>query len=194
MSKTPPAKKKAARTPARPARTFNDQAALSLELTIAPRTLRRLLSRDDCPVNRWAPWTAGDAAKLKKWRGQPQAAADGAGPGGESSIEIQLKTERMRHERLKREILEGQYIRRELLDESLGGLAQVFVDVVTDLELALPPRLAQLTAAQIEAQLGPILDAYRSRIIEKAQYETISVEKIAAAHARRGRGRPTARG
>jgi hypothetical protein len=138
--------------------------------------------------------------KLQVFRStlQPDRAA-GAGKSrslqeAKLQVDILLARERMEHEKLRKEILSGKKIDRELLDGSLGGLTAVFIDVFHDLELTLPGRMGGRTPDQIERDLGPLLDTYRRRIVEKAEYELVTVERIAQreAEARASRGGPAA--
>jgi hypothetical protein len=109
-----------------------------------------------------------------------------------AQVEVLLKKERMLHERLKREILEGKYVPRELVDGALGGFASLVIQILDELELSLPPRLAGKTSGQIEADLIAVLDAARQRLADKAEIELVRVVDVNSAERHRGRGRPAA--
>lgn len=138
-------------------------------------------------------WTAEHVQAVKAWSANLQPDRSGkhddlAGEDGLSitkRIELLLKRERMLHTKLQREILEGRYVPREVMDEALGGLAGVFVAVLDELEITAPPRFAGKTAAQIAQEIQHILDLNRRRIVEKAQYELMSVQKVAESLLRR---------
>ena len=192
---------------------------LAAILEVDPATLRRYLKRSDWPVDRAPPWSAADVEAVRRWRGTLQedraagahARGNPAPPDEQASpapledlgaaykkVQILLSRERMEHERLKRRLLAGELIERDRIDESLGGLADLFVQMFVELERTLPGRLASRTSAQIERDLGPLLDNYRNRILDRGDYELRTLAEARTRAARptkqRRRGRPGAGG
>lgn len=149
-------------------------------------------------VERVRQWRA---ARLQPDRAHPDDGADAdaaAEAEGEAEVdgksmkdvELALKRERARHERLKRQILEGEYVKRDMLDQSLGGLAALFIETLNQIETSLPAKLAGKSEQEIEVELGPLLDTYRQQIVDRGVYEMQSMQDVAA-HSRQGAGRPS---
>lgn len=185
--------------------------AMAAAIGVSPGRVSQLAAEPGWPVNKRGPWPAADVEAVKAWHqarrrqapGTPAGAAPTAGQANDdegpdlakayAQVRVLLYRERTQHEKVKREILEGQLIRRDAVDGALGGLAAVFIAVLHDVELALPGRLAGLDAPAIEVELSRYMDAARRRIIESAEYETKSLaEATTAAQRRRGPGRPAA--
>jgi len=177
---------------------FATWESIAKALGVSRQRLYKLKTRPDWPCPSALPFGDSHIEALRRWRagfqhdgGDQDGDGDGGGDVGRAykQIQILLSRERMLHEKLKREITAGQYVSRELLDGSLGGLAQLFIDGLADLEMALPARLAGKAGPQVEKELQRYFDSLRRRIAERAEYELVKVSDMAA-KARRGRGRP----
>ena len=179
---------------------------LAEALGIAGSTVSRYLRRADWPTGRAPPWSPGEIERIRRWRAglqEDRAAGEHSGeaPGGGAvraegeqrraplledlaaaykKVQILLSRERMEHERLKRRLLAGELIEREQIDHTLGGLTDVFLQTFDELERTLPGRLARRTSAQIERDLGPLLDGYRRRVIERGEYELCTLAEARA--------------
>lgn len=194
------------------AKTTRELAGL---LGISQPVLVRATKKPDWPVRRAAPWSAADVAAIVSWRAQLQPdrsapAREAAAPAASGAathpqagsndavllrqVELLLKKERMLHEKRKREILEEQFILRDLVDGSMGGLAALFVQILDDLELSAPVRFGNKTGEQVAAIAGPLFDSYRQRLLEKAELELVRIADLSKSVAGRRRGRPSARG
>lgn len=197
---------------------------LAEDLGIPERSLRRHRARPDWPasVPRDDAGTVTDdhMAALRAWLGTLQRDRSGRGthpveragladqqlpaagddeprpfdPRDAASVELALKRERMLHERLKRQILDGEHVPRDLLEGALAGLARTFADLLDELELSLPSRLANLPAGRIETELIRILDSGRQRLADRTEVELIRLKDLTTKRRkhRRGRGRPAA--
>lgn len=172
------------------ARTQQD---LADRLGVSRVTVTKYFTRADWPVRKRGPWSDADVARARSFKqtlqddraeqgepGAPEASQQIANlKRAKLAAETKLKVIQGRHEELKHQILSGRYIPRDLVDESLGGLASLFVQALDELEMQ-------------EPSIGPRLDHLRTRLAEQAQYELRRVEEVGLelAKRRRGRGRP----
>ncbi|MEM1213024.1 MAG: hypothetical protein AAGI68_12100 [Planctomycetota bacterium] len=161
------------------------QQQLADALEISRKTLLQWMDRPDWKWQRRGPWDAKAQRDIAQWRVltlQEDRAEQGGSPRDDShapadlatiarlkkaklAADVKYQTEHAKHEQLKHEILGGHYIRRDLVDGALGGLAALFVQVCDELEMRKP-------------DLGPLLDDYRRRLCDRADYELRRVEEV----------------
>ncbi len=148
-------------------------------------TVGEWVKRPDFPTRRKAPWSDADVQAIKAWAGllQPNRAKAEEPDDDLARLKLQAETlykkERALREKLRREIDQGQWVKRDLLDGAVGGVCRLFVDALTELELTLPERLAGKTAGQIKMDLAKVCDGVRRRIIERGEYEYVKVTDLA---------------
>lgn len=197
------------------ATTYTSKRQLARAVGIHVSTLCRYMKRRDFPrkcPKRMPPdgWNDDHAALIKVWRtrlqpdhsgkGKPsQAQLDDAPTNGEQlpwserdRIRAELDQEKLLMARLRRETEQGQLIPRHLVDSGLGGLANVFCEILDELRVNLPATCAGRTAGQIESHLDKLITGHKRRLIEKGQYELMSMERTIEQHQvkTRRRGRP----
>jgi len=185
-----------------------NQSKLANLVGVSRKAVTEWLRRPDFPVRHAAPWNDAEVEQIRRWKTtlqedrssssmpgtSPNPQAGAYDPMMRMQIDTLLKREKMLHEKLKREITEGKYMPRDLVDGAMGGLAVLFVQMLDDLELSGPTRFANRTGPQVAKDIGVLLDSYRQRIIEKAQIEMVKIADLARMREEkvRGRGRPTA--
>lgn len=159
---------------------------------ISQQAVSKLIKSAGWPVRKRAPWSAEDVRAVLEWHGtlrEPThdgaAGAVGGGDAAQVSLALKQMTVLLRKEqrekvRLENEIKKGKLVQRELLDLSLGGLADQFVAIVEQLRMNLPRRFEGID----QAELDHLLDAYLRKLANQTEIQGRSVDE-AIAEARR---------
>jgi hypothetical protein len=170
------------------------QRELARQIGVSQPSVAKLVKHADWPVRRKAPWRSSDVDIIKRWRKSLNGNHDDSMTtlsSAKKKVDIMLASERMKNERIKREITEGQYVRRELMDGALGGMAAVFVGLLDELVATCPERMAGKSAGQIKKEFTILIDHSRNRLVEKGEYELLKLNELVAQLAHSHRGRPT---
>jgi len=116
--------------------------------------------------------------------------AQGGTAGGDMGVDARLKEQRIKftrerteNERLKRELLQQQHVRRDQVDGSIGGIIAVFVETYNEIELSWPSRFPGIDTKEMIR----LLDSYRQRIVDKGRYELESFQSVSNRTKRTGR-------
>lgn len=112
--------------------------------------------------------------------------------------QIAVNQERFKTAKQNREIKEGLFVERHLLDSGMGGLANVFVGILEEIEQTWPGRFGNKTPGALAKEMPTVLDAYKRRLIEKGKFELMTLDELQRQQreGRKGatRGRPTGGG
>lgn len=170
-----------------------NQADLGELLGVTQQAVSKLVKSDGWPVKRRGPWSAGEVRQLIEWHTtiRPQTHRDaapmmGGGTAAElnlakTQMEILLKKAQREKAQLEVEIKKGKLVQRELLDKSLGGLANEFVAIIEQLRTNLP----RLFDGVDKDRLNKTLDAYLKRLANMTEIQARSVEDVISEARRR---------
>lgn len=123
------------------------------------------------------------------------------------------KFEAFRKKQIENAIKAGQYVPKDILDQAIVGLANMFVGVMDEWVQALPQQLAGLDPTQIEPILEARIRSSRERILNDGKIKLATAKEVAEFHKatldisgpppadsggepavkKRGRGRPPTR-
>jgi phage terminase Nu1 subunit (DNA packaging protein) len=169
-----------------------NQAELGELLGITQQAVSKLIKTPGWPVKKRGPWSTSEVRSVLDWHATlreqtHQGANDSVGGGSAAEVSLALKqmTVLLRKEqrekvKLENEIKRGKLVQRELLDLSLGGMADQFVNVIEQLRMNLPRRFPGID----KDGLDHLLDAYLLKLANQTEIQARSVDD-AIAEARR---------
>lgn len=165
---------------------YRSQRQFADALGIAASTLAKYIKRGDWPrgVPVRAPWSADHLAAVQTWRGRLQGDRSGKGDpppelsetaGSKEKVEVALKFHRMRKARVEADEAEAKKIDREVADVALTRLAAMFVNLLEDMQQALPHQLDG-DAGRNEQILRQAFNRGRERIIAEGKVQLDAID------------------
>ena len=146
-------------------------------------------------------YSAAHAATIAAWRStqlrENRAAPDDPdAPGDLKNVRQRKDLEAMLLTRVRRQILNGEYVKKRLHVAAMERITDVFVAKLNQAEQSIPLRAASLTSEQrgdLERVIAETFAAMRSEIAERGRIEVSHADDAAAIaeEPKRGRGRPS---
>jgi hypothetical protein len=178
---------------------YTSWAQIARALGTNDRRLRQWRARPEWPLPAdLTPTriTAEHIERVRTWAASLQenrAASVATQPEDEElrDIAAKLKLSQKRLHDLKRDILAGQYVDRQVHERALHALADMFVAQLNALEQALPLALADMDAGQREKEISERFAHARRELAHRVQDElAIAATRDTTQTRKRGRGRP----
>lgn len=189
---------------------FTTWSQVARELGTNDRRLRQWRARPDWPLDPKAgprKITAEQVEQVRSWAASLQENRGSAAPQPDDEelrdVALKLKLSQKRLHDLKREILAGQYVDRQVHERALHALADMFIAQLNALEQALPLALANMDAGEREREISSRFADARRELAHQVQNELAraaegarsaapegTAKKTKASKSKRGRGRP----
>jgi phage terminase Nu1 subunit (DNA packaging protein) len=152
---------------------YKSQAALAKAVGCSAKTIHLSMKRADWPLGP-KPWTESDVQKVKQWRAtslkedanESQRPQDSKAAEARDGLEIQLKLQRVKKLKFEREVLEGQYVRKDEVETAWirragsirNALAGLAATVATKFPKDIAPRVQRAVERELAKRLNELCD------------------------------------
>ena len=144
---------------------IKSQSSLAKSIGVSPRTVTEWLGRPDWPFAKRGPW---NVKAIQDWRSGLQEDRSRPPTNNQAQANLEYKAEQARTLKMKREILEGNYVPRDQQNRAIIEIINTIRRKLEEWLDSLPPRMEHLPEMAI-------------RVLLTEAYDTLCEEMYAAA-------------